>query len=130
MAERKVMAGKSGMFPISSRGPKVDLHLEKNDPAKYHVIEKDIPTDLPTVWKEMKITWFTCFGVRHRKEDGGDGEYADVDYSIQLDDMAGKTFLTFYDNDIHELEKDNSVGGGKVRLKFKKGDPPVGMIPP
>lgn len=127
MAERRLQAGKSGLFSVSSRGPKVDLHLEQNDPAKFHVIEKDMPTNLPTEWKGMKINWFTCFGVRHKNSDGSDGDFADVEYSVHLDALPGKTFLAFYDGAIHELRGEAS--GGKVRVRLNRGDPPVGHVP-
>ncbi len=129
MAERKLQVAKNGMFSVSSRGPKVDLHLGKNDSAKFHVIEKDMPTELPAEWKGAKINWFTCFGVRHRKDDGGDGDFADVEYFAHMDELAGKTYVAYYDGALHELEQ-QSLGGGKMRLRILKGDPPVGMIPP
>lgn len=129
MAERKVQAAKNGMFSVSSRGPRVDLHLGQNDAAKFHVIEKDMPTGLPAKWKNTEIHWFTCFGVRHRKGDGGDGEYADVEYFAHMDEVPGKTYVAYYDGAVHELEK-QSLGGGKMRLRILKGDPPVGVIPP
>jgi hypothetical protein len=89
------------MFAVSSRGPKVELHLGKNDSAKFHVIEKDLPDGLPSEWKGTKINWFACFGVRHRKEDGGDGEYADVEYFAHMDEAPGKTSLAYYDDALH-----------------------------
>jgi len=129
MAERKLQAARNGMFSVSSRGPKVELHLGQNDSAKFHVIEKDMPEGLPTEWNKAKITWFTCFGVRHRKEDGGDGDFADMEYFAHVDELPGKTYLVIYDGVIHELSAER-VGAGKVRLRIIHGEPPVGYIPP
>lgn len=128
MAERRLQAGKSGLFSVSSRGPKVDLHLEQNDPAKFHVIEKDMPTNLPTEWKGMKINWFTCFGVRHKNSDGSDGDFADVEYSVHLDALpAGKRLFTHHGGQTHELSF--KTEGGKTKINLAVGDPPLGWGP-
>jgi hypothetical protein len=128
MAERKVQAAKNGMFSVSSRGPKVELHLGKNDPAKFHVIEKDMPEKLPSEWNGVKISWFTCFGVRHRRDDGGDGDFADVEYSVQLDELPkGKRLFAYYGGQVHELSFTSTDGKTKVNLAV--GDPPLGWGP-
>jgi hypothetical protein len=127
MAERKIQTGKSGLYSIGGKH-NVELNLEHNDHAKHHVVEKDMPTNLPTTWNGTKITWFTCFGVRHKKDDGSDGDFADVEYSIQMDALsADKTLLTFYDGAIHVLKTETA--GGKTKARLNRGDPPVGHIP-
>ncbi len=128
MAERRLQAGNNGLFSISSRGPKVDLDLAQNERSKFHVVEKDMPANLPTQYKGVTINWFACFGVRHRMADGSAGDFADVEYLIHLDQMPGKTFLAFYDGAIHELSGETS--GGKTHVRLNRGDPPVGSVPP
>ncbi len=126
MAERKIQAAKNGLFPIG--GPhNVEVNLERNDHAKYHVVEKDMPSNLPATWNGKKITWFICFGVRHKNSDGSDGDFADVEYSIQMDALpADKTLLAFYDNAVHVLETETV--GGKTKARLNRGDPPVGHM--
>ena len=127
MAERKIQAGKSGLYTIGGTH-NVELDLERNDHAKHHVVQKDMPSNLPTTWNGTKITWFTCFGVRHKNTDGSDGSFADVDYSIQMDALsADKTLLAFYDGAIHVLTA--QTANGKTHIRLNRGDPPVGHVP-
>ncbi len=128
MAERKIQPGKNGLFPIGG-AHNVELDLGRNDRSKHHVVEKDMPSNLPATWKGTKIAWFSCFGVRHRNSDGSDGDFADVEYTIQMDALpAGKTLLAFYDGTVQELNA--TTQGGKTRFQLNRGDPPVGYIPP
>ena len=127
MTERPIQAGKSGLFTIGGTH-NVEINLEKNDHAKHHVIEKVMPTGLPTQWNKMDITWFACFGVRHKSADGTIGDFADVDYSFQMDALPeGKTLLAFYDGTVHVVP--SSTQGGKTKGLLKRGDPPVGFAP-
>lgn len=127
MAERKIQAAKNGLFPIGG-AHNVKVDLERNDHAKYHVVEKDMPSHLPATWNGTKITWFTCFGVRYRKDDDSSGDYADVEYTIQMDALPeGKTLLAFYDGAVQVLSA--TTQGGKTRFRLNRGDPPVGYAP-
>ncbi len=134
MAERAINA-QNGRFTIPGRGKhaarKLELDLGSNDPSKFVVVEKDMPTNLPTHKAgdpNFKYEWFACFGVRHRKAGGQHGDFADIHYTITLDPLpAGKRLFAFYGGQVHELST-QSVGN-RIKASLNVGDPPIGMGP-
>lgn len=134
MAERTINA-QNGRFIIPGRGKhaarKLELDLGGNDPSKFVVVEKDMPTKLPTHKAgdpNFKYEWFACFGIRHLKTGGRHGDFADIHYTIILDALpAGKRLFAFYGGQVHELPTQSI--GNRIKASLNVGDPPIGMGP-
>ncbi len=134
MAEKEIKA-KNGKFAFPGKGKHAsrmfEIDLGDNDINKFMVVEKDMPANLPTQKADdpnFKYDWFTCFGIRKLKDNGQQGDFADITYTVTLDPLPeGKQLFAFYGGQVHSLSYRST--GNKIRATLNVGDPPIGMGP-
>lgn len=127
MRETPINRNARGRFEIPGKR-KVELDLGENDHARFIVVQKEIAPDLPSSYNGINIEWFNSFGVRHRKADGSQGDYADITYTVIMDALpVGKRLFAYYGSEVHELRFQTE--GKQTRASLSVGDPPIGSGP-
>jgi hypothetical protein len=107
---------------------RLEIDLRDNDPNKFAVVKKDIDTGIPTKYGKLTIRWVNAFGIRHKKDDGSLGDFADISYTIIMDALeANQLLFAYYGGQIHQLQFESV--GKLLRASLAVGDPPIGLAP-
>lgn len=102
----------------------VDVILDATLEAEFDVTPEAVPADLPATYQGSSITWVSNF--RLQKKPGKANTGKKVNYSIELDSVAGK--LVYYDESTNVVIPLATRGAGNNRIQadLSVDDPPIG----